>query len=93
MKNKEVDQALTTVKNTVDFNVVLGAMDTFQKVYMDKTIEVPLYFRKEVYLKSPTLQNFTGNPTSTGPMWNVQHWYFCGVVTLKGGRPGRPPFV
>jgi ABC-type transport system substrate-binding protein len=76
VKNKEVDEALTAVKNTVDFNVVLGAMDTFQKVYMDKTIEVPLYFRKEVYLKSPALQNFTGNPTSTGPMWNVQHWYF-----------------
>lgn len=76
VKNKEVDAALSAVKNTVDFNVVLDAMDTFQKVYMDKTIEVPLYFRKEVYLKSPTLQNFTGNPTSTGPMWNVQHWYF-----------------
>jgi peptide/nickel transport system substrate-binding protein len=76
VKDKDVDTALMTVKNTVDFNVVLDAMATFQKVYIDKTIEVPLYFRKEVYLKNPTLHNFTGNPTSTGPMWNVQHWYF-----------------
>jgi len=76
VKNKEVDEALTAVKSTVDFNVVLDAMATFQQVYVDRTIEVPLYFRKEVYLKVPALLNFTGNPTSTGPMWNVQHWYF-----------------
>jgi ABC-type transport system substrate-binding protein len=76
VKDKELDASLTTVKNTVDFNVVMDAMATFQQVYVDKTIEVPLYFRKEVYLVSPKLQNFTGNPTSTGPMWNVQHWYF-----------------
>ena len=76
VKNKEVDAALTAVKTTVDFNVVLDAMATFQQVYVDRTIEVPLYFRKEVYLKVPALQNFTGNPTSTGPMWNVQHWFF-----------------
>jgi len=76
VKDKELDASLTTVKNTVDFNVVMDAMATFQQVYVDKTIEVPLYFRKEVYLVSPKLQNFTGNPTSTGPMWNVQHWFF-----------------
>ncbi len=76
VKNKEVDAALTAVKSTVDFNVVLDAMATFQQVYVDRTIEVPLYFRKEVYLKVPGLKNFTGNPTSTGPLWNVQHWYF-----------------
>ena len=76
VKDKGVDAALTAVKNTVDFNVVMDAMATFQQVYIDKTIEVPLYFRKEVYLKVPGLQNFTGNPTSTGPMWNVQHWFF-----------------
>lgn len=76
VRNNALDEALTAVKNTVDFDVVLGAMETFQQVYMDRTIEVPLYFRKEVFLKVPALQNFTGNPTSTGPMWNVQHWYF-----------------
>lgn len=76
VKNKEVDAALSAVKNTVDFGVVLDSMATFQQVYMDKTVEVPLYFRKEVYLKVPALQNFTGNPTSTGPMWNVAHWFF-----------------
>lgn len=70
-----IDAALTAVKDTVDFGVVLDAMATFQQIYQDKTVEVPLYFRKEVYLVNPKLRNFTGNPTSTGPLWNVQHWW------------------
>ena len=72
----DLDAALTAVKNTVNFGVVKDAMATFQKIYVDKTIEVPLYFRKEVYLVNPKVANFTGNPTSTGPTWNVQHWFF-----------------
>ena len=39
-------------------------MAEFQKVYVEKTIEIPLYFRKDVYLVSPKLGNFFGNPTS-----------------------------
>jgi peptide/nickel transport system substrate-binding protein len=75
-----IDEALTNVKNTVDFSVVLANMATFQQIYQDKTIEVPLYFRQEVYLKNPKIVNFTGNPTSTGPLWNAQHWW------KKGGK-------
>jgi len=76
VKSKEIDAALTAVKNTVDFNKVQDAMNTFQQLYQDKTIEVPLYYRKEVYLQNPKLMNFTGNPTSTGPLWNAQNWWF-----------------
>ena len=76
VKNKDIDAALTAVKNTVDFNKVQDAMNTFQQLYQDKTVEVPLYYRKEVYLQNPKLQNFTGNPTSTGPLWNAQNWWF-----------------
>ena len=71
-----IDAALDNTKNTIDFNVVLSNMADFQQIYQDKTVEIPLYFRKEVYLQNPALQNFTGNPTSTGPLWNVQHWFF-----------------
>ncbi|HXG39590.1 MAG TPA: peptide ABC transporter substrate-binding protein [Candidatus Limnocylindrales bacterium] len=70
-----IDKALEDVKNNVDFSVVAQAMAEFQRIYIEKTVEVPLYFRKEVYLKNPALQNFTGNPTSTGPMWNVADWW------------------
>jgi ABC-type transport system substrate-binding protein len=73
--DKGIDKDLNTVKNTVDFGVVQTAMTDFQKLFLDKNVEVPLYFRKEVYLANPKLGNFTGNPTSTGPLWNVQHWF------------------
>jgi len=49
-------------------------MAQWQKVYVEKTIEIPLYFRKEVYLVSPKVVNFTGNPTSQGPTWNAFDW-------------------
>jgi peptide/nickel transport system substrate-binding protein len=80
VSDPDLDASLQTVKDTVDFGVVQEAMTTFQQLYQDKTIEVPLYFRKEVYLVNPKVVNFTGNPTSTGPFWNIQHWF------LKGGR-------
>jgi ABC-type transport system substrate-binding protein len=71
-----IDKDLKTVKGSVDFTVVKTAMADFQNLYIKDTIEVPLYFRKQVYLVNPKLMNFTGNPTSTGPMWNVQNWWF-----------------
>jgi peptide/nickel transport system substrate-binding protein len=71
----EIDAALDTVKSTVDFSEILTAMSDFQRIYVEKTVEIPLYFRKEVYLVNPKIQNFTGNPTSTGPLWNVGDWY------------------
>jgi peptide/nickel transport system substrate-binding protein len=70
-----IDEALANVKNTADFSVVLDNMATFQQLYQDNTVEVPLYYRKEVNVVNPRLRNFTGNPTNQGPMWNVQHWF------------------
>ena len=37
-------------------------MADFQKVYVDKTVEIPLYYRKNVELVSPRLGNFFANP-------------------------------
>ena len=70
-----IDKDLDTVKSSVDFVKVKEAMADFQKIYVEKTIEIPLYFRKEVYLVNPKVQNFTGNPTSAGPTWNVADWF------------------
>jgi ABC-type transport system substrate-binding protein len=78
VNDPDIDTALETVKSTVDFGEIQSAMATFQQVYQDKTVEVPLYYRKEVYLVNPKLVNFTGNPTSTGPFWNIQHWFLKG---------------
>ncbi|MDQ3127005.1 MAG: hypothetical protein M3Q66_00910 [Chloroflexota bacterium] len=70
-----IDKALETVRGTVDFAVIQDAMAEFQTLYIEKTIEVPLYYRDEVWLVNPKVQNFTGNPSSVGPTWNVADWY------------------
>jgi peptide/nickel transport system substrate-binding protein len=74
VKDTEIDTILDGVKGTVDFAKIKDLMGQWQKAYVDKTIEIPLYFRKEVYVVSPKVVNFTGNPTSQGPTWNAFDW-------------------
>jgi peptide/nickel transport system substrate-binding protein len=70
-----IDAALDTVKNSVDFAVIKDAMAEFQKIYVEKTVEIPLYYRKNVELVGPTLGNFFANPTQAGPTWNAVDWF------------------
>jgi peptide/nickel transport system substrate-binding protein len=74
IKDPDVDRILDGVKGTVDFAKIKSLMAEWQTVYVNKTIEIPLYFRKEVYLVNPKVVNFTGNPTSQGPTWNSYDW-------------------
>jgi peptide/nickel transport system substrate-binding protein len=74
IKDPDVDRIMDGVKGTVDFAKIKELMAEWQKIYVEKTIEIPLYFRKEVYLVSPKVTNFTGNPTSQGPTWNTYDW-------------------
>jgi peptide/nickel transport system substrate-binding protein len=71
----DIDAALDQMVKSVDFNVIKTAMAQFQKVYVEKAVEVPLYYRKNVDLKGDKLGNFTGNPTQFGPTWNVWDWF------------------
>jgi peptide/nickel transport system substrate-binding protein len=73
-----IDAALDQVKNSVDFSVVKSAMADFQKIYVEKTVEVPLYYRKNVDLASPKVGNFFANPTQAGPTWNAVDWFVNG---------------
>jgi peptide/nickel transport system substrate-binding protein len=70
-----VDAAFDTVKNSVDFAVIKDAMAEFQKIYVEKTVEVPLYYRKNVELVGAKLGNFFANPTQAGPTWNAVDWF------------------
>jgi peptide/nickel transport system substrate-binding protein len=78
VSDPDLDKALEDVKGTVDFVAVKHAMATFQQIYVQKVIEIPLYFRKEVETVSPKLGNFFANPTSAGPTWNAGEWYVKG---------------
>ena len=70
-----IDAALDTVKNSVDFAVIKDAMAEFQQIYVEKTVEIPLYYRKNVELVGPKLGNFFANPTQAGPTWNAVDWF------------------
>ena len=73
-----VDKALETVRTSVDFVAIKHAMAEFQQIYVSKTVEIPLYYRKQVDLVSGNLGNFFANPTQAGPTWNAVDWYFKG---------------
>jgi peptide/nickel transport system substrate-binding protein len=78
VKDTAIDASLDTVKNSVDFKVIKDAMAEFQKVYVEKTVEIPLYYRKNVDLASPKVGNFFANPTQAGPTWNAVDWFVKG---------------
>ena len=73
-----IDAALTLVKTSVDFVAIKHAMAEFQKIYVEKTVEVPLYYRKQVDLFGAKVGNFFGNPTQAGPTWNAVDWFVKG---------------
>ena len=75
VNDSQMDAALDAVKNSVDFQVIKDAMGEFQKVYVEKTVEIPLYYRAQVDLVAPKVGNFFGNPTQAGPTWNAVDWY------------------
>jgi peptide/nickel transport system substrate-binding protein len=75
VNNEDIDAALDTVRTSVDFSESRSAMADFQRVYVEETVEIPLYYRKNVELVSPKLGNFFANPTTSGPTWNAWDWY------------------
>ena len=70
-----LDKALDDVKGNVDFNVIRDAMAVFQQVYVEKTVEIPLYYRKNVELASPKAGNYFANGTQAGSTWNGEDWF------------------
>ena len=72
-----LDAAYDTVKSSVDFVKVRDAMFAIQDIYGSdqNTYELPLYFRKDVWLVNPKIHNFTGNPTTSAAEWNIGDWW------------------
>jgi len=78
INDPDIDKSMDDVKNNVDFKVIKDAMATFQKVYVEKTVEVPLYYRKNVELAAPRLGNYFANGTQQGSTWNTEDWFVKG---------------
>ena len=75
VSDTEIDKALDDVKNNVDFALIKDAMATFQQVYVEKTVEIPLYYRKNVELAGPRIGNYFANGTQVGSTWNGEDWF------------------
>jgi peptide/nickel transport system substrate-binding protein len=75
INDPELDKVLNDLKTTADFAKGLDLMKSFQKIYVDAVVEVPIYFRKDVNLVQPYVKNWFGNPTSVGHTWNAQDWF------------------
>jgi peptide/nickel transport system substrate-binding protein len=75
VNDPDIDKSMDDVKNNVDFAKIKDAMATFQKVYVEKTVEIPLYYRKNVELAGPRLGNYFANGTQVGSTWNGEDWF------------------
>lgn len=73
-----IDAAYDLVKSSVDFTAIKAAMADVQQVMFEKTVEIPLYYRKSIELHAPRLGNFFANGTQAGPTWNAVDWYVAG---------------
>jgi peptide/nickel transport system substrate-binding protein len=78
VSDPEIDAALDAVRTSVDFEEIRESMGDFQASYVEKTVEIPLFYSKQVALHAPQLGNFIDNPTQAGPTWNVADWYVRG---------------
>jgi ABC-type transport system substrate-binding protein len=72
-----LDAAYDTVRTSVDFSKVGAAMASVQAIYGSdrNTYELPLYFRKDIWLVSSKVHNFTGGPMPSGAEWNIGDWW------------------
>jgi len=72
-----LDAAYDTVRTSVDFSKVRAAMASIQGIYGSdrNTYELPLYFRKDIWLVSSKVHNVTGNPMPSGAEWNIGDWW------------------
>ena len=66
---------LTTVQYGYLRAAIHAVMPAFQKAYVDKTVEIPLYYRKQVELANPRLGNYLTNGSNVGSTWNGEDWY------------------
>jgi len=71
-----LDAAYNTVKANVDSAKIKAAMFTIQDIYNSdqNTYELPLYYRKDVWLVGAQGPQFHRQPNQVGAEWDVGNW-------------------
>jgi peptide/nickel transport system substrate-binding protein len=75
----DMDKALTALKSDVDLAKQFADTKTVQDAYAAGIPEIPIYYRSETTGLSVHVGGWPGyNPSSIGPTWNVENWFFKG---------------
>jgi len=75
----DMDKALAALKTDVDLAKQFADTKTVQDAYAAGIPEIPIYYRSEVTGLSVHVGGWPGyNPSSIGPTWNVENWFFKG---------------
>jgi peptide/nickel transport system substrate-binding protein len=74
-----MDKALEALKTDVDLEKQYNDAKTVQDAYNTGIPEIPIYYRSETTGLSVHVGGWPGyNPSSIGPTWNVENWFFKG---------------
>jgi len=73
--NKDMDDALNTLRDAIDPEAQVLAAYTVQQVYIDTIPEVSLYYRNEARGVGAKVNNFLKNPSTSSDMWNIEDWW------------------
>ncbi|HEU0236565.1 MAG TPA: ABC transporter substrate-binding protein [Candidatus Limnocylindrales bacterium] len=71
----DMDEALETLRDSINTEDQIVAVQVVQQIYVDQIAEIPLYYRQESRGKSVRLQNFFKNPGTASDMWNIEDWW------------------
>jgi peptide/nickel transport system substrate-binding protein len=73
----DMDKSLTALKSDVDLAKQFADTKTVQDAYAAGIPEIPIYYRSETTGLSVHVGGWPGyNPSSIGPTWNVENWWF-----------------
>jgi len=76
--NPDMDAAWEIVNTSLDPNEIKDAMGKIQDIYSNpdlNTFELPFFNHRNVWLVSPKLKNFVGNPSTATGNWNTEDWW------------------
>ncbi|MBX3031323.1 MAG: peptide ABC transporter substrate-binding protein [Chloroflexi bacterium] len=76
MSHPDMDAALEAFQGEVDPAILFESAATIQQLYADLVPEIALYYRAEPTGVGAHLDGFLQNPSTSGPLWNVQDWTF-----------------
>jgi ABC-type transport system substrate-binding protein len=74
VNNPVINKAFNTAASTFNQSQRTKAYDQVQVQLAKNDYWISLYFRPQIATVDPNVGNFSNNPTSLGPTWNMYQW-------------------